>query len=498
MKYTLGHDELAAWRGDCLAVGFFRDELAQTGPLASLDAALGGLLGSLLGGTGFQGLAEQAFDAYAGPGAPVRRLVVVGLGERTGLDRDRVRRVGAAIARTVKRGSSRTLGIYLPTWDLDRDVMVKALIEGFDLSVYEGLWTILGQRFKSEQASANDELPLQHVTILGASAHDQSAIQAAHVCRGIHLSRELVAAPANVIDPVALAHTAREMAADFGLEVDVAGADACRERRMGAFLAVAGSPSASGHLIHLVYRPPGTPSRRVAIVGEGLTFDEAGLTKPIAGGVQAMKYNKGGAASALGAASVVCQMRPDIEAHFIIPAAQMSSHEKSLSPGDLVTASNGKTIEVNARGAEGCLLLADALALADSLGVDAIVCLATLTDSAIVALGEHVAGLWATDDALADEVMRAAQRAGEPMWRMPLIDRYRDKLWAPFADIRSTGPVEGRAITTALLLREFVASTPWVHIDMTGPVWSAKVDGYYNAGATGFGAATLIHWLCPY
>ncbi|HWN66929.1 MAG TPA: M17 family peptidase N-terminal domain-containing protein, partial [Haliangium sp.] len=275
MKYTLGHDELGAWTGDCMAVGFFRDQLARTGPLASLDAALGGLLGSLLGGTGFVGQAEQTLDAYAGPGARVRRLIVVGLGDRAGLDRERVRRVGAAIARTVKRGSSRTLGIYLPPWDLDRDVMIKALIEGFDLSVYEGLWTILGHRFKSEEASADDELPLQQVTILGAGASDQSAVHAAHVCRGIHLSRELVAAPANVIDPVALAHTAREMAADLGLEVDIAGADACRERRMGAFLAVAGSPSASGHLIHLVYRPRGTPARRVAIVGEGLTFDEA-------------------------------------------------------------------------------------------------------------------------------------------------------------------------------------------------------------------------------
>ncbi len=168
---------------------------------------------------------------------------------------------------------------------------------------------------------------------------------------------------------------------------------------------------------------------------------------------------------------------------------------KAMHPGDILKASNGKTIEVNNTDAEGRLTLADALVYTETLGVDAIVDLATLTGACIVALGNDISGLWSTDDALAAEIKTAAENAGEKFWQMPLEDKYFEGLKSKIADMKNTGPRPGGSITAALFLKQFIKETPWVHLDIAGPVWSDKPQGINNAGGTGFPVRTLVNWV---
>jgi leucyl aminopeptidase len=168
---------------------------------------------------------------------------------------------------------------------------------------------------------------------------------------------------------------------------------------------------------------------------------------------------------------------------------------KAMHPGDILTASNGKTIEVNNTDAEGRLTLADALVYADKLGVDAIVDLATLTGACVVALGEDIAGLFTPDDAMASQLQTAAETAGEKIWRLPMEDKYFDGLKSGIADMKNTGPRYGGSITASLFLKQFVKDTPWAHLDIAGPVWADKENGYNGAGATGFGVRTLVSWV---
>ncbi|MGB7413656.1 MAG: leucyl aminopeptidase, partial [Thermosynechococcaceae cyanobacterium] len=194
-------------------------------------------------------------------------------------------------------------------------------------------------------------------------------------------------------------------------------------------------------------------------------------------------------------AKVIGQLKPDTEVHFIVAAAENMISGRALHPGDILTASNGKTIEINNTDAEGRLTLADALVFAEKLGVDAIVDLATLTGACIVALGNDIAGLWTPEDELAEELVQASELAGEKFWRMPLEEKYFEGLKSPIADMKNTGPRPGGSITAALFLKQFVNDTAWAHLDVAGPVWTEKESGYNNVGATGFAVRTLVNWV---
>jgi leucyl aminopeptidase len=294
---------------------------------------------------------------------------------------------------------------------------------------------------------------------------------------------------------VTLAESVRELAQAYGLELTVLGQAECEAQNMGAYLGVAEATDLPPQFIHLVYKPEGTPRKKVAIVGKGLTFDSGGYNiKPSGPSIAMMKMDMGGAAATFGAAKAIAQLKPDVEVHFISAATENMISGSGLRPGDILTASNGKTIEVNNTDAEGRLTLADALVYAEKLGVEAIVDIATLTGACIIALGDDICGLWG-DDALADAINAASEKAGEKFWKMPLETSYFESMKSPIADMKNTGSRSGGSITAALFLKEFVNDTPWVHLDIAGPAWSEKDVDIYSAGGTGFPVRTLVHWV---
>ncbi|KAF2616661.1 hypothetical protein F2Q68_00042019, partial [Brassica cretica] len=269
----------------------------------------------------------------------------------------------------------------------------------------------------------------------------------------------------------------------------------CRELKMGSYLAVAAASANPPFFIHLVYRPPsGDVKTKLALVGKGLTFDSGGYNIKAGPGssIELMKFDMGGSAAVLGAAKAIGEIKPPgVEVHFIVAACENMISGTGMRPGDVITASNGKTIEVNNTDAEGRLTLADALVYACNQGVDKIVDLATLTGACVIALGTSMAGIYTPNDELATEVIAASEKSGEKLWRMPLEESYWEMMKSGCADMVNTGGRAGGSITAALFLKQFVSEkVQWMHIDMAGPVWNEK-----KKSGTGFGVATLVEWV---
>ncbi len=476
------------WTGDALAIGLFEDAVDLTGDLAQLNEKLAGAIADLIEETEFKGSVGSSAVTRVGAGSSIRKLMLVGLGKADALTLDSVRRTAAAIARTARQEKSKTLGISLPVFNNDLALTAQAITEGIVLALHQD------NRFKSEPDDKKTKL--EQVDLLGLSSQDAAISKAQAICTGVILARELVAAPANVVTPVSMAQTAEEIASQYGLALEILEREECEKLGMGAFLGVAQASEMPPKFIHLTYKPEGTPRRKVAIVGKGLTFDSGGLNIKGAGsGIETMKMDMGGAAATLGAAKAIGQLKPDVEVHFVSAVTENMISGRAMHPGDILTASNGKTIEVNNTDAEGRLTLADALVFTEKLGVDAIVDLATLTGACIIALGNDIGGIWATDEGVATQLKAASVAAGEKFWQMPMEEKYFEGLKSPIADMKNTGPRPGGSITAALFLKQFVQETPWAHLDIAGPVWADKEDGCNPAGATGYPVRTLVNWV---
>jgi leucyl aminopeptidase len=475
------------WSGDCLVIGMFEDAVELIDDLTALDTKLSGTLSELIAESEFKGKEGSNAVTRVGGDSPTRKIAVVGLGKPEALRLEGLRRAAASAIRLAKREKVKTLGISLPVWQNDLALTTQAIAEGLELSLHQD------NRFKSEDDKG---LQLQQIDLLGYSGQEAAITRARQIALGVILARELVAAPANIVTPITMAETAEAIVHEYGLELEILEREDCEKLGMGAFLGVAQASDLPPKFIHITYRPEGTARRKLAIVGKGLTFDSGGLNiKGQGSGVEMMKTDMGGAAATLGAAKAIGQIKPDVEVHFISAVTENMISGRAMHPGDILTASNGKTIEVNNTDAEGRLTLADALVFAEKLEVDAIVDLATLTGACIVALGEEIAGMWSTDDALANQLTQASELAGEKFWRMPIEEKYFEGMKSVVADMKNTGPRAGGAITAALFLKQYIKDTAWAHLDVAGPVWNDKENGYSSAGATGFGVRTLVNWV---
>ncbi|MCB4428688.1 leucyl aminopeptidase [Synechococcus sp. MU1643] len=485
MRFSLSSTGLHAWNGDVLAVG-----LAQ----GDVDAMATALEQRFAGIT--HALKQQEFKGKLGDqlvitplGGGPQRLVVLGLGESDGIDADRLRGAAARAAKAAI-GCEGNLGLHLPWTGTDATEAARICAEAVRLCLYKD------QRFCKEPDPRRIPDVLELIDLDPAAASGFTAVNA--TCAGVELARELVAAPPNVITPAALADTAAGMARDHGLELKVLERSDCEAKGMGAFLAVSQGSDLPPKFIHLIYRPEGEVKRRVALVGKGLTFDSGGYNLKVgAAQIDMMKFDMGGSAAVLGAMRSIAELKPaGVEVHMVVASCENMVNGSAVHPGDIVTAANGMTIEINNTDAEGRLTLADALLYACEQKPDAVVDLATLTGACVIALGDEIAGLWSNNDDLADALDAAAQTGGEGLWRMPLRQSYRDGLKSLLADMKNTGPRPGGSITAALFLKEFVAKdTAWAHIDIAGPVWSDKGKGVNPAGATGYGVRTLVNWV---
>lgn len=470
-------------------IGLLEESLPLTGILSDLNDNVAGLLQMLIDEESFEGKAGTAAITRLSPGSAIKKIGVVGLGSSDSMALESLRRGAGAAARLAKKAKCQSLGISFPVWNNSQTLTVQALAEGSALALNKD------SRFKSE--TDPHETTVDSVHLLAFPGEDAAIKKAEDVCEGVILARELVAAPPNVVTPEKLADTAADIARDHGLTLEVLEREQCEALGMGAYLGVAKASDLPPKFIHLTYRPAGDVQRKLAIIGKGLTFDSGGLNlKPSGSGIEMMKIDMGGAAAVLGAAKAIAKLQPEgVEVHFISATTENMVSGHAMRPGDILTASNGKTIEVNNTDAEGRLTLADALVYADKLGVDAMIDLATLTGACVVALGDDIGALFSQDEELAKGLTDAATLSGEKIWQMPMEDKYFEGLKSVVADMKNTGPRAGGSITAALFLKQFVTETPWAHLDIAGPVWSEKENGYNSPGATGYGVRMLVEWV---
>ncbi len=419
----------------------------------------------------------------------IKKIVFVGLGKAENLLINDLRKAASIGTRQVF-SYERKLGIFFP-WDaFDPSSAAFAVGEAIYLSSIKDL------RFKSDPKESSPEKEVELIG-LDVKAANLSIAEINPICEGVKFARELVSAPPNFLTPYQLAKEAEKLATDYDLDLKILDKKECEDLGMGAYLAVAKGSDLEPNFIHLKYSPI-ISKNKVVLIGKGLTFDSGGYNLKVgASQIEKMKYDMGGSASVLGAARAIAELKPsNTEVHFIVAACENMINGSALHPGDIVKASNGKTIEVNNTDAEGRLTLADALVYACQLEPNAIVDLATLTGACVIALGDEIAGLWTDNDQLSEQLTSAAHKAGEGIWRMPMQDSYKSGIKSSIADLQNTGPRPGGSITAALFLKEFVNSDiPWAHIDIAGTCWTEKDRDINPKGATGYGVRTLVNWI---
>jgi leucyl aminopeptidase len=293
--------------------------------------------------------------------------------------------------------------------------------------------------------------------------------------------------------PTLLAQQARALARRRGLKCTVLGRSQLERLGMGMLLGVAKGSSEEPRLILLEYRPKGA-LRTLCYVGKGITFDTGGISIKPAASMDEMKFDMCGGAAVLGALDAIAALALPVNVIGVIPACENMPGGSAVKPGDILKSYTGKHVEVLNTDAEGRLILGDALAYAvERYKPDGVVDLATLTGACVVALGHYASGAISNAATFQEQVVQAANRAGDPVWPLPGFPEYEEALRGKTADLQNIGPREGGAITAGLFLKQFVGQTPWVHLDIAGTASGVKNVGHIpNEGATGVGVAILV------
>lgn len=462
--------------GEALAVPVFAER--TWGPGAGWVAAqLGEWLDEYLEEVDFSGKADQIVSLPTGGRLSFQTLFLVGLGEETDLE-----------------GVRRAAG-----WLGDRATRVTELavtfhaleIEGAAQAFAEGL--LLGQyRFEKYRSEPKPTLT-EKVRFVGegTTAAVAAAGTGAEVARAVALARDLVNEPAAGKSPETMATLAEQLGDEVGIRVVVHDAEDIAREGFGGLAGVAAGAHRPPRMVEFWYEPEDAKAF-VAIVGKGIVFDSGGLSLKPAAAMETMKTDMSGAAAVFGAMQAIAALRIPVKVMGVTPLTENMPGGGAIRPGDVLTARNGKTIEVLNTDAEGRLVLADALALAAESQPDVVVDLATLTGACRIALGDKIAGAWANDDEWRDRVVGAGARSGERIWPMPLPADYRKNIDSTIADMKNTGNRYGGAINAALLLSEFVGDVPWVHLDIAGPACWPEDEHYQRKGGSGFGVRTLV------
>ncbi len=491
--------DVQQFEGDAVAVGVFADADELEGPAATLDTAMAGAISALRASGEITGAADEVTLVHTLGKIEVARVAVVGLGRRERFSADRVRRSAAIVCRALRRAGARHVGLAL-AWaesGVNLALAARAASEGALLGLYE--FTRYKQQSDNAMPSGAENgrghKQIEAITILGRGR--EPALRAA-VERGLilaeatNLARDLGNEPPNVLTPTEMANRARAMAAEVGLECEVLGRDRLAELNMGALLGVARGSVEPPQLIILRYRGGPADQPGLALVGKGVTFDSGGISLKHAEHMDDMKMDMCGGAAVIGAMRAIAQLKPAINVTGLVPATENMPSGSAYHPGDILRASNGKTVEILNTDAEGRLILADALAHAVRLGLAPIVDAATLTGAIGVALGTVRAGLFSNDDTLQKTIQQASEVAGERLWPMPMDPEYDELIHSEIADMKQVGGRQGGAISAAKVLSRFVDDRPWAHLDIASVAWRDARQSDGAKGATGAGVRLFV------
>ncbi len=452
--------------------------------ISKLNASLNSIITNAVKIESFTGKSGKSVTIYAND--EIGRITLIGLGKKSKLTTDESRSIGAKLTNIANSSKLDTFAVDSASFDL-HDEFTQALTEGIALGSYQFL------DYKSED---KNKFTVSTVQILGDV--DEYLIKSGFdIASGVSVARDMGNHPANILTPTYMAEYAEDIAKKGNMNFKVIDESKFQEMGMGAFYGVAMGSAEPAKMIIAEYNGASSDEKPFALVGKGLTFDSGGISLKPGAKMDEMKFDMCGSATVLGVMETVSQLKPKLNIIFAIGATENMPGSKAQRPGDIVTAYNGKTIEVLNTDAEGRLVLADVLSyVVDKYQPSAMMDFATLTGAVLVALGDQASGVMGNNQEFIDEIKSSSEITAEKVWQLPLWDSYCKDIKSKIADIKNLGRNRlAGTITAGAFLQEFVGDTPWCHMDIAGTAWGPTTPGYQpKTGATGV-AVRLVYNL---
>lgn len=454
--------------------------------LQGLDATLNAALSRTLARRDFRGGRDETM-LFVGSDTGVQRVLFVGRGSAP-LTRTIARRAAAIAARQAGKIGVTQMHLLLPDAE-------PSHVEGLLIGAGAGSWSY--PDLQTPPAEKDRRAKLASVSVLAPDSAEMRAALAAGiaVAEGQAIAKRLGQMPGNYCTPDTFVEVGREIAARHGMDITVLGRTEMAALDMGSFLCVAQGTTQEPRLVALEYKGGPAGQQPVVLIGKGLCFDTGGISIKPAPEMEWMKFDMSGAGGVMGAMEAIGQLKLPINVVGIIGSTTNMPSGEAVKPGDVVRASNGKTIEIINTDAEGRLVLADLLVFAKRYNPAIAIDAATLTGAIVIGLGANAVGVFSTDKAAADEVLAAGHAAGEPGWPLPMWDEYRDQIKSDVADMKNTGGRAAGSITAALFLQEFVDGFPFVHLDVAGTAYSQSDLGWLPKGPTGTPVGTFVEFV---
>lgn len=504
MDFTLTKEKPVKLKCDLFAIGCFEEEHEEGArempakPMKGdggieLDKGLDGEISRAMKAGTFTGEAGKAKVLFTEGRIAARHVIVVGLGKKKELNADTLRSAMARVAKTADEFKLASVAFVLENKAVAKvapPARLQMLIEGMVLGRYSF------EMYKDKKKRAHKTLKKVFVISDRQNAAIKNALNDGKViAEATVFARDLGNTPGNDLTPRMLAKFAKDTASKGKLAYYEMGPAQMLKEKMGAFLSVAQGSAEPPSFVHITYKPKGRSKTTVALVGKGVTFDAGGISIKPSRGMSEMKSDMGGAAAVLGTMKAIAELKPRVTVEAYICAAENMPDGKAVKPGDIVTARNGKTIEYISTDAEGRMMLADGLSYACDKKPDYVIDICTLTGACPYAVGEKYAAIIGTDQKFVDQLIKAGEQAGDPLWQLPLEKSYAKGLTTTIADLKNSGSSKADTINGALFLLNFVGDTPWAHLDIASNAWADDATPICPKGATGSGVRLLTQFL---
>jgi leucyl aminopeptidase len=483
-RFSVSGAALSDADADLIIIPIAQDHAAAAA--SRYDGPLGEDLKSALERGEFRAQANEIYVARTpASGWRAARIVFVGGGPRSEIDVERLRRMATSAAQAARHQKRARIGwADLEPGAVDAAARIETVAEGFVLANFDN---------GVHKSRDGDQFFIREGVIFTSEDTGAAVTNGAAMGESINAARVLINEPGNYLTPRMLADKAAALAAVPGITAEILDEKKIEELGMGLLLGVARGSIEPPRILILKYAPEGAPpTQTLGLVGKGITFDTGGLSLKPADGMERMKDDMAGGASVVAALRSIALQKVPVRAIAVVPMTENMPGGKATKPGDILKGASGLTVEVNNTDAEGRLILGDGLWYARQLGATHLIDIATLTGAIVVGLGKITTGLFGTPQPWVEHIQRAADRAGEKVWPMPLFDEYKDQLKSEIADMLNSPGRPAGSITAAMFLKEFAGQGPWAHLDIAGTAWAEESKAWQPKGATGAMIRTLI------
>lgn len=480
MRAACTQKPLAAIGADLLIIPLYQGAR----PDSEVDRPLGGGLSRAIDAGDFSGEYGQTLIYYTDGRIAARRVMLLGLGSESRLDRTRLRRAAGIGARAARQRGGSVAIVPPKAAGMTPGEAAQFTVEGIIHSLHQP---------KSLKTDREPCCEVEQLLVAGGDELDPAVRRGQIVAEAANFARDLAWLPGNYLTAADLADRAKALCQEAGIEIEVYDLEGCRKLGLGLLLAVNQGSRQEPRFIVMRYKGGGGKGPWLGLVGKGITFDSGGISIKPTDHMWDMKYDMSGAAAVLGAVQAISRLKPACDILAVIPATDNMPDGGAYKPGDVVTGYSGKSVEIRSTDAEGRLVLADGLAYAAAKGCTRLITASTLTGAAKIALGSIRFGIVSNDDQWEEQVYAAAEEAGEKGWRLPHDREYYDLFKSPIADMANSGePRAAGTVVGGLFLMSHVGGTPCVHLDIAALAYRNSDDRYQDAGPTGVGVRTMV------